>query len=104
LKHQNKPKFFDFGFTKQTETQPKQNLLQFVSVRTEIFFVCFEDTELTTGRKANVTIAWFEGGGGGEPKQVLNKSELTNFRPQTSVPCCLYFPQLSNQPRSHTHD
>jgi hypothetical protein len=32
-KHQNKPKFFVFGFTKQTQTQPKQILFRFVSVR-----------------------------------------------------------------------
>jgi hypothetical protein len=40
-KHQNKPKYTEFvcfGFTKQTETKPKQI---FVSVRTECFvFVC----------------------------------------------------------------
>ena len=35
-----------FGFTKQTETQPKQILFRFVSVRTKILFVCFEDTLL----------------------------------------------------------
>ena len=28
-KHRNKPKFFVFGFTKQTETQPKQFLFSF---------------------------------------------------------------------------
>ncbi len=39
----NKPKFFVFGFTKQSETQPKQILFRFVSVRTE-FFGYFEDT------------------------------------------------------------
>ncbi len=38
-KHRNKPKSSVFGFTKQTETQPKQILFWFVSVRTEIFFV-----------------------------------------------------------------
>jgi hypothetical protein len=32
------------GFTKQTDTKPKQILFRFVSVRTEIFLVCFEDT------------------------------------------------------------
>jgi hypothetical protein len=38
------PKQTDFfGFTKQTEIQPKQILFLFVSVRTE-FFVCLEDT------------------------------------------------------------
>jgi hypothetical protein len=40
-KHRNKQKFFDFGFTKQTETQPKKILFRFVSVRTEIFFCLF---------------------------------------------------------------
>ncbi len=40
-KHRNKPKILVFGFTKQTETQPKQILFRFVSVRTEniYFFV-----------------------------------------------------------------
>jgi hypothetical protein len=33
-----------FSFAKQTEKQPKQIEFRFVSVRTEIFFYCFEDT------------------------------------------------------------
>ena len=41
LKHQNKPNFFVFGFTKQTETQLKQILFWFVSVRTEKIFGLF---------------------------------------------------------------
>ncbi len=61
---------FVFGFTKKTET----DLASVCFGSNEKFFVCFEDTQLTTGRKANVTIAWFEGEGGkgreGEPKQV----------------------------------
>ncbi len=40
-KHRNKPKFFVFGFTKQTETNAKQILFRFVSVRTEIYFCLF---------------------------------------------------------------
>ncbi len=36
-KHKN---FFVFDFTKQTETNPKQILIRFVSVQTEIYF-CF---------------------------------------------------------------
>ncbi len=40
-KHRNKPKFLIFGFTKQTETNTKQILFQFVSVRTEIYFCLF---------------------------------------------------------------
>jgi hypothetical protein len=40
-KHRNKPKFLVFGFTKQTETNAKQILFQFVSVRTEIYFCLF---------------------------------------------------------------
>ena len=40
-KHQNKPKFFVFGFTKQIETNPKQVLFRFVSVQTEIYFCLF---------------------------------------------------------------
>ncbi len=40
-KHRNKPKLFDFGFTIQTETNAKQILFRFVSVRTEIFFCLF---------------------------------------------------------------
>ncbi len=37
-KHQNKRKYFVFGFTEQTETNTKQILFQCVSVRTEIYF------------------------------------------------------------------
>jgi hypothetical protein len=33
-----------FGFTKQTETNPKQVLFRFVSVRTDFFLFCFEYT------------------------------------------------------------
>ncbi len=40
-KHRNKPKFFVLGFTKQTETNAKQILFRFVSVRTEIYFCLF---------------------------------------------------------------
>jgi hypothetical protein len=40
-KHRNKPKFFFFGFTKQTETNAKQILFRFVSVRTEKFYFSF---------------------------------------------------------------
>ena len=40
-KHRNKPKFFLFGFTKQTEKNVKQILFQFVSVRTENYFCLF---------------------------------------------------------------
>jgi hypothetical protein len=41
-KHRNKPKYFVFGFTKQTETNAKQILFRFVSVRTEIYFCLFQ--------------------------------------------------------------
>jgi hypothetical protein len=40
-KHRNKPKYLVFGFTKQTETNAKQILFRFVSVRTEINFCLF---------------------------------------------------------------
>ncbi len=40
-KHRNKPKFFLFGFPKQTETNAKQILFWFVSVRTENYFCLF---------------------------------------------------------------
>ncbi len=40
-KHRNKPKKKIFGFTKQTETNAKQILFRFVSVRTEKFFFSF---------------------------------------------------------------
>jgi hypothetical protein len=40
-KHRNKPKFFVFGFTKQTETNAKQILFWFVLVQTEINFCLF---------------------------------------------------------------
>jgi hypothetical protein len=38
-KHRNKPKFFIFGFTKQTETNAKQILFRFVSVRNRNLFL-----------------------------------------------------------------
>jgi hypothetical protein len=40
-KHRNKTKCFVFGFTKLTETNAKQILFRFVSVRTEIYFCLF---------------------------------------------------------------
>ena len=40
-KHRNKPKLFVIGFTKQTETNAKQILFRFVSVRTENYFCLF---------------------------------------------------------------
>ncbi len=40
-KQRNKPKLLVFGFTKQTETNAKQILFPFVSVRTEIYFCLF---------------------------------------------------------------
>jgi hypothetical protein len=40
-KHRNKPNFFVFGFTKQTETNAKQILFRFASVRTENYFCLF---------------------------------------------------------------
>jgi hypothetical protein len=40
-KHRNKPNFFLFGFTKQTETKAKQILFRFVTVRTKIYFCLF---------------------------------------------------------------
>ncbi len=40
-KHRNKSKKKSFGFTKQTETNAKQILFRFVSVRTEIFYFSF---------------------------------------------------------------
>ncbi len=40
-KHRNKPKLFVFGFTKKTETNPKQILFRFVSVLTENYFCLF---------------------------------------------------------------
>jgi hypothetical protein len=52
-KHRNKPKFFVFGFTKQTETNAKQILFRFVSVGTEIYFCLFRghpNANLSIGR------------------------------------------------------
>jgi len=40
-KRRNNPKYFGFGFTKQTETNPKQLLFWFVLVLTEIYFCLF---------------------------------------------------------------
>ena len=40
-KHRNKPKRFVIGFTKQIETNAKQILFRFVSVRTENYFCLF---------------------------------------------------------------
>jgi hypothetical protein len=42
-KHRNKPKLFVIGFTKQTETNAKQILFRFVSVRTENYFCLFRE-------------------------------------------------------------
>ncbi len=47
-KHRNKPKKKFVGFTKQTETNAKQILFRFVSVRTEIFFLSFRGHPSTT--------------------------------------------------------
>jgi hypothetical protein len=49
-KHRNKLKFFLFGFTKQTETNAKQILFRFVSVRTEIYFCLFRGTLIEVHR------------------------------------------------------
>jgi hypothetical protein len=46
--HRNKPKFLVFGFTKQTETNAKQILFRFVSVRTEIYFCLFRGHPIPT--------------------------------------------------------
>jgi hypothetical protein len=43
-KHRNKPKILVFGFTKQTETQPKQILFRLFRFEPKIFFFRFEDT------------------------------------------------------------
>jgi hypothetical protein len=40
-KHRNKPKISFFGFTKQTEKQPKQIVFRFFSVQTENIFCLF---------------------------------------------------------------
>ncbi len=53
-KHRNKPKYLVFAFTKQTETNAKQILFRFVSVRTEIYFYLFRGHSML-------------GGGGGHP-------------------------------------
>jgi hypothetical protein len=47
LKHRNKPnqiEIFCFLFHETNQNQPKQILFRFISVRNEIFFVCFVDT------------------------------------------------------------
>jgi hypothetical protein len=41
FENRNKPKYFVFGFTIQTETNAKQILFRFDSVRTEIYFCLF---------------------------------------------------------------
>jgi hypothetical protein len=48
-KHRNKLKYFVFGFTKQTETNEKQILFRFVSVRTKIFIFCEDFEAASTG-------------------------------------------------------
>jgi hypothetical protein len=53
-KHRNKPKFFVLRFTKQTETNAKQILFRFVSVRTEIYFCLFR------GHPTSNLIPWSE--------------------------------------------
>jgi hypothetical protein len=50
LKHRNKPTKCFISFAKQTENQPKQIELRFVSVQTEIFFYLFR------GHPSNSTI------------------------------------------------
>jgi hypothetical protein len=52
--NRNKLKKMFFGFAKQTEKQPKQFEFQFVSVRTEKKFDCFEDTLGLTAYSNNV--------------------------------------------------
>jgi hypothetical protein len=57
-KHRNKPKYFVFGFTKQTETNAKQILFRFVSIGTEIYFCLFRghptDIPAGDGKIANL--------------------------------------------------
>ncbi len=55
-KHRNKPKFFAFGFTKQTETNAKQILFRFVSVRTEIYFCLFRGHPSPSGSQRRETL------------------------------------------------
>jgi hypothetical protein len=43
--NRNKPKKLVFGFTKQTENQPKQTEFRF---EPKFFFICFEDTLVST--------------------------------------------------------
>ncbi len=59
-KHRNKPKIFGFVFTKQTETNPKQILFRFFSVRTEIYFCLFRGhPSLVTLKEQSHTISLF---------------------------------------------
>ncbi len=43
-KHRNKPKFFVFGFTKQTETTRNRSCFGLFRFEPKFIFVCFEDT------------------------------------------------------------
>ncbi len=61
-KHRNKPKSFGFGFTKQTETNAKQILFWFVSVRTEIYFCLFRGHPSDKSETTSVYGIWIEGG------------------------------------------
>ena len=54
--HRNKPKLFVIGFTKQTETNAKQILFRFVSVRTENYFCLFRGHPNWKGKQSKEMI------------------------------------------------
>jgi hypothetical protein len=55
-KNRNKPKLFVFGFTKQTETNAKQILFRFVSVRTENYFCLFRGHPSLNQRSVHISV------------------------------------------------
>jgi hypothetical protein len=56
-KHRNKSKLFVIGFTKQTETNAKQILFRFVSVRTETYFCLFRGHPTQNHRRCLRTVS-----------------------------------------------
>ncbi len=69
-------KFFSFSFMKQTETQAKQIVFWFVSIRTEFFFYCFEDTLVKSIERLHVGPKHWTGGWGERGKEDRKQKKL----------------------------
>jgi hypothetical protein len=88
-KHRNKPKIVVFGFTKQTETNAKQILFRFVSVRTEIYFCLFRGHPSRGGED---TLAGWRGGWGVNILEVVRHSSVLYV--------CMYFVSIPQRYKS----